>query len=93
MGRGIGGAMLRGFGGRDHLATVEQTEHIAPHCVRITMSSPTVFDDVDGEASGVRVGPDERVGALELGASAVGVGKPEPQPGRWPGVDVVEHGR
>jgi ATP-binding cassette subfamily B protein IrtA len=47
MGRGFQGAMLRGFGGRDHLATVEHTEHIAPHCVRITMSSPTVFDDVD----------------------------------------------
>ncbi|BBX05501.1 ABC transporter ATP-binding protein/permease [Mycolicibacterium aichiense] len=47
MGRGFQGAMLRGFGGRDHLATVEQVEHIAPHCVRITMSSATLFDDVD----------------------------------------------
>ncbi len=47
MGRGLQGAMLRGFGGRDHLATVEYVEYIAPHCVRITMSSPTLFDDVD----------------------------------------------
>ena len=38
--------MLRGFGGRDHLATVLDTSRVAPHCLRITMSSPTLFGDV-----------------------------------------------
>lgn len=52
-----------------------------------------VEHDVDGEVADVGVGPDERVGALELGASPGWIGKPEPQPGCRPGVDVVEQGR
>lgn len=46
MGRGLQGALLRGFGGRDHEATVHEVRRIAPHFVRITMSSPTLFEDV-----------------------------------------------
>ena len=46
MSRGLQGALLRGFGGRDHLATVREVVQITPNCIRITMSSPTVFDDV-----------------------------------------------
>ena len=46
MSRGLQGALLRGFGGRDHLATVREVVQIAPNCIRIAMSSPTVFDDV-----------------------------------------------
>lgn len=49
MGRGLQGAVLRGFGGRDHTATVLATSRIAPHCLRITMSSPTLFDDITVE--------------------------------------------
>ncbi|ODR11488.1 iron ABC transporter permease [Mycolicibacillus koreensis] len=45
MARGLQGMVLRGFGARDHLATVVETVPIAPHFVRIRMVSPTVFDD------------------------------------------------
>lgn len=46
MGRGLQGALLRSFGGRDHQATVTEVVRVAPHFVRITMSSPTIFQDV-----------------------------------------------
>ncbi|MFI5511041.1 ABC transporter ATP-binding protein/permease [Mycobacterium sp. NPDC051804] len=46
MGRGLQGALLRSFGGRDHEATVVEVTRVAPHFVRITMSSPTIFQDV-----------------------------------------------
>ena len=49
MGRGLQGALLRSFGGRDHEATVSEVARIAPHFVRITMSSPTLFSDVTVE--------------------------------------------
>jgi ATP-binding cassette subfamily B protein IrtA len=49
MARGLQGAMLKGFGARDHTATVIETVRIAPHFVRIRMHSPTVFDDVTPE--------------------------------------------
>ena len=45
MGRGLQGALLRSFGGRDHEATVLEISRVAPHFVRITMSSPTMFED------------------------------------------------
>lgn len=46
MARGFQGVVLRAFGARDHTATVTETVRIAPHCVRIRMVSPTLFDDV-----------------------------------------------
>ncbi|WP_078312269.1 MULTISPECIES: ABC transporter ATP-binding protein/permease [unclassified Mycobacterium] len=46
MGRGFQGAVLRGLGARDHLATVVGTAQVAPNCVRVTMSAPTLFDDL-----------------------------------------------
>lgn len=46
MGRGLQGALLKSFGGRDHEATVADVTRVAPHFVRITMSSPTIFQDV-----------------------------------------------
>lgn len=49
MARGFQGVMLRGFGARDHTATVLETVRIAPHFVRVRMVSPTLFDDVDAE--------------------------------------------
>lgn len=45
MARGFQGAVLRGFGARDHVATVFETVRIAPHFVRVRMISPTLFDD------------------------------------------------
>src|SRR6202044_1644377 len=49
MARGFQGAMLRGFGARDHAATVLETVWIAPHFVRIRMESPTLFTDAAAE--------------------------------------------
>lgn len=49
MARGFSGVMLRSFGARDHTATVVETVQIAPHFVRIRMTSPTLFEDVDAE--------------------------------------------
>lgn len=91
MGRGFGGAMLRGFGGRDHLATVEQVAHIAPHCIRITMSSPTVFDDVSaGPTAWLRFWfPDPNGGKTEFQRAYTLVWA-DPDAGRF-AVDVVLH--
>jgi ATP-binding cassette, subfamily B, bacterial IrtA/YbtP len=49
MARGFQGAMLRGFGARDHTATVIETVQIAPHFLRIRMVSPTLFEDAEAE--------------------------------------------
>ncbi len=49
MARGFQGALLRGFGARDHTATVVETIRIAPHFVRIRMASPTLFEDAQAE--------------------------------------------
>ncbi|OBB99030.1 ABC transporter ATP-binding protein/permease [Mycobacterium sp. 852002-40037_SCH5390672] len=49
MARGFQGVMLRSFGARDHTATVVETVRIAPHFVRVRMTSPTLFEDVDAE--------------------------------------------
>ena len=49
MARGFQGVMLRSFGARDHTATVIETVRIAPHFVRVRMTSPTLFEDVDAE--------------------------------------------
>lgn len=45
MARGFQGVMMRGFGARDHQATVVSTEHVTPNLLRIRMVSPTLFED------------------------------------------------
>lgn len=49
MARGFQGVMMRGFGARDHEVTVLGTERLAPHCLRIRMVSPTVFEDANAD--------------------------------------------
>lgn len=49
MARGLQGMVLRGFGARDHHATVVETEWQTPHFVRVRMVSPTLFDDAAPE--------------------------------------------
>ncbi|MGE2836330.1 ABC transporter ATP-binding protein/permease [Mycobacterium sp. SMC-4] len=46
MARGLQGVMLRGFGARDHQATVVDKQYVAPHFVRVRLVSPTLFDEV-----------------------------------------------
>ncbi|MGV0743318.1 ABC transporter ATP-binding protein/permease [Mycolicibacterium sp. XJ870] len=49
MARGFQGVMLRGFGARDHQATVVSREQVTPNLLRIRMVSPTVFEDAVAE--------------------------------------------
>lgn len=51
MARGLQGAILRGFGARDHTVTVVETSWITPHCIRVWMHSPTLFTDAAVEPS------------------------------------------
>jgi ATP-binding cassette subfamily B protein IrtA len=83
--------MLRGFGGRDHLATVLDTSRVAPHCLRITMSSPTLFDDVSvGPTAWLRFWfPDPTGGSAEF-QRAYTIVWAEPRTGEF-AVDVVLH--
>lgn len=43
--RGFQGAVLRGFGARDHQATVVSTRVLSPNFLRIELTSPTLFED------------------------------------------------
>ncbi|MET7394897.1 ABC transporter ATP-binding protein/permease [Dactylosporangium sp. NPDC005572] len=47
--RGFQGALMRSFGARDHRATVVGREVIAPHFVRVRLTSPTLFEDAVAE--------------------------------------------
>ncbi|MFJ3957939.1 ABC transporter ATP-binding protein/permease [Arthrobacter sp. NPDC090010] len=47
--RGFQGAVMRGFGARDHRATVTGTESLAPHFLRVRMMSPTLFQDATAD--------------------------------------------
>ncbi|GAA5153288.1 ATP-binding cassette domain-containing protein [Microbacterium pseudoresistens] len=44
--RGFTGVMNRAYGARDHEATVTGTQLLAPHFLRVRMTSPTLFEDV-----------------------------------------------
>ncbi len=44
--RGFNGVIMRSYGARDHEATVTGVEQIAPHFVRVRMTSPTLLKDV-----------------------------------------------
>ena len=46
MARGLQGALLRGFGARDHQVTVTDTVMLAPRVVRVRFTAPTVFEDL-----------------------------------------------
>ncbi|MEU3535701.1 ABC transporter ATP-binding protein/permease [Streptomyces murinus] len=44
--RGVSGVIMRAYGARDHEATVTGTELLAPHFLRVRMTSPTLLEDV-----------------------------------------------
>lgn len=91
MRRGLQGALLRGFGGRDHIATVERVARIAPHCVRITMSSPTVFADVNaGPTAWLRFWFSDPAGGSAEFQRAYTLVWADPDAGRF-AVDIVLH--
>lgn len=44
--RGFTGVMMRGYGARDHEATVTEVVQLAPHFLRVRMTSETLLQDV-----------------------------------------------
>ncbi len=91
MARGFQGAMLRGFGARDHAATVIETVRIAPHFVRIRMESPTLFEEAQAEpAAWLRFWfPDPEGSSTEF-QRAYTISEADVPAGRF-AVDVVLH--
>ncbi|OBK12640.1 ABC transporter ATP-binding protein/permease [Mycobacterium asiaticum] len=91
MARGFSGAMLKGFGARDHMATVIETLMIAPHFVRIRMESPTLFEDTEAEpAAWLRFWfPDPKGSKTEFQRGYT-LSEADPASGRF-AVDVVLH--
>ncbi|SON61418.1 Iron import ATP-binding/permease protein IrtA [Mycobacterium simulans] len=91
MARGLQGAIMRGYGARDHTATVIETFRIAPHFVRIRMMSPTLFEDAETEpAAWLRFWfPDPKGSNTEF-QRAYTISEADPASGRF-AVDVVLH--
>lgn len=91
MARGFQGAILRGFGARDHVATVLETERIAPHFVRIRMESATLFEDAEAEpAAWLRFWfPDPKGSDTEF-QRAYTISEADASTGRF-AIDVVLH--
>ncbi len=91
MARGFQGAMLRGFGARDHTATVLETVSIAPHFVRIRMESPTLFQDAQAEpAAWLRFWFPDHEGSTTEFQRAYTISEADVPAGRF-AVDVVLH--
>jgi ATP-binding cassette subfamily B protein IrtA len=91
MARGFQGAMLRGFGARDHTATVLETIRIAPHFVRIRMESPTLFSDAQAEpAAWLRFWFPDPDGSSTEFQRAYTISEADTAAGRF-AVDVVLH--
>ncbi|UMB71354.1 ABC transporter ATP-binding protein/permease [Mycobacterium paraterrae] len=91
MARGFQGAMLRGFGARDHTATVLETIRVAPHFVRIRMQSPTLFSDAQAEpAAWLRFWFPDPDGSTTEFQRAYTISEADVASGRF-AVDVVLH--
>ncbi len=83
--------MLRGFGARDHTATVIETVSIAPHFVRIRMESPTLFQDAQAEpAAWLRFWFPDPEGSTTEFQRAYTISEADVPAGRF-AVDVVLH--
>ncbi|MER7849646.1 ABC transporter ATP-binding protein/permease [Kitasatospora sp. NPDC096077] len=91
MTRGFQGAVLRGFGARDHQATVVEKIRLAPHFVRVRLVSPTLFEEVTaGPAAWLRFWfPDPDGGATEH-QRAYTITEADPEKGAF-AVDFVLH--
>ncbi|MGW0162517.1 ABC transporter ATP-binding protein/permease [Mycobacterium sp. NPDC003323] len=91
MARGLQGVMMRGFGARDHEVTVLGTEWLAPHCLRIRMVSPTVFEDSAAEpTSWLRFWFPDPDGTDTEFQRAYTISEADPATGRF-AIDVVLH--
>ena len=91
MARGFQGALLRGFGARDHEITVEGTQWLTPSCVRIRMVSRTLFEDSSAApTSWLRFWFPDPAGSSTEFQRAYTISESDPQMGRF-SIDVVLH--
>ncbi|MGV0835904.1 ABC transporter ATP-binding protein/permease [Mycolicibacterium thermoresistibile] len=91
MARGFQGVMLRGLGARDHEATVLDKEYLAPHFVRVRLTSPTLFDEVVAEpTSWLRFWFPDPDGSDTEFQRAYTITESDPHTGRF-AVDMVLH--
>ncbi|MGE2736710.1 ABC transporter ATP-binding protein/permease [Mycolicibacterium vaccae] len=91
MGRGFQGVMLRGFGARDHEATVVDKLYLAPHFVRVRFVAPTLFDEVVAEpTSWLRFWFPDPDGSDTEFQRAYTITEADPAAGRF-AVDMVLH--
>ncbi|OFJ53881.1 ABC transporter ATP-binding protein/permease [Mycolicibacterium grossiae] len=91
MARGLQGAMMRGFGARDHQVTVTDTQYLAPHFLRLSLVSPTVFDDAAAEpTSWLRFWFPDPDGSDTEYQRAYTISGADPQTGHFT-IDVVLH--
>ncbi|MFD0883918.1 siderophore-interacting protein [Streptosporangium algeriense] len=89
--RGFQGAVMRGFGARDHMATVVRTSMVTPHMVRIHMSAPTLFDNATvGPTAWLRFWFPDPAGTDKEHQRAYTLVSCEPETGEF-AVDVVLH--
>lgn len=91
MARGFSGVIMKGYGARDHTATVLETVMIAPHFVRLRMESPTLFEDVEAEpAAWLRFWFPDPKGTKTEFQRGYTLSEADPATGRF-AVDVVLH--
>ncbi|MFJ4770799.1 ABC transporter ATP-binding protein/permease [Streptomyces uncialis] len=91
MSRGFQGAVLRGFGARDHEATVVEKVLLAPHFVRVRLVSPTLFGDVvAGPTAWLRFWIPDPDGADTEHQRAYTITEADPETGAF-AVDFVLH--
>ncbi|MUM33686.1 siderophore-interacting protein, partial [Mycolicibacterium sp. CBMA 361] len=91
MARGFQGALLRGFGARDHDITVVGTQWLTPRCVRIRMVSPTLFEDSAAEpTSWLRFWFPDPAGSDTEFQRAYTISESDPDAGRF-SIDMVLH--
>ncbi|MEZ0341828.1 ABC transporter ATP-binding protein/permease [Mycobacterium sp. pV006] len=91
MARGFQGVMLRGFGARDHEATVLEKHYLAPHFVRVRLISPTLFEEVVAEpTSWLRFWFPDPDGSDTEFQRAYTITEADPDTGRF-AVDMVLH--
>ncbi|MFF4416436.1 ATP-binding cassette domain-containing protein [Streptosporangium sp. NPDC001559] len=82
---------MRGFGARDHVATVVRTSMVTPHMVRIRMSAPTLFENVTvGPTAWLRFWFPDPTGSDREHQRAYTLVSCEPETGEF-AVDVVLH--
>lgn len=91
MARGFQGVMMRGFGARDHQATVVESTYLTPNMVRLRLVSPTVFEDAVAEpTSYLRFWVPDPDGSKTEHQRGYTMSEMDPETGHF-AVDVVLH--